>query len=82
MDVRSDPAGALHEMLGIPGIAPLQNNFDAPEHLSGAPGVDDFASGHLDFDLEVTLDAGYRINYNSLSHMVSSIFVMDVRLGY
>jgi len=33
MNVRSDPAGALHEMLGIPRIAPLQNDFDAPEHL-------------------------------------------------
>jgi hypothetical protein len=81
MDVRSDPAGALHEMLGIPWIAALKDDFDAAEHLPGAPGVNDFASGHLDFDSQVALDAGYRINDNSLSHMISSISFMDFRLG-
>jgi hypothetical protein len=80
MDVRSDPAGTLHEMLGVPGIAPLQNHFDAPEHLPGAPGVDDLASGHLDFDPEVTLDTGYRINDNSLSHMISSLSDSELRM--
>jgi hypothetical protein len=73
MDVRSDPAGALHEMLGIPRISSLQDDFDAAEHLPGAPGVDDFASGHLDLDAEVPLDAGYRIDDDSLSHMISFI---------
>jgi hypothetical protein len=72
MDVRSDPAGALHEMLGIPRIAPLKNHFDAPEHLPRAPGVGHFASGHLDFDAQVAFDSGYRINRDSLSHMISS----------
>jgi hypothetical protein len=70
MNVRSDPAGALHEMLGIPRIAPLQNDFNPTEHLPGAPGVNDFSSGHLDFDSQVALDAGYRINYNSFSHII------------
>jgi hypothetical protein len=71
MDVGSDPAGALHEMLGVPRITPLKDDFDAAEHLPGAPGVDDFASGHLDFNPKVALDAGYRIDDDSLSHMVS-----------
>jgi len=69
MDVRSDPAGALNEMLGIPRIAPLQYNFNPAEHLPGAPGVNDFASGHLDFDSQVALDAGYWIDDDSLSHI-------------
>jgi hypothetical protein len=82
MDVRSNPAGALHEMLGIPRIAPLKNELDPPEHRPGAPGIRHFAPGHLNLDLEVALDSGYRINRDSLSHMISSIFVMDIRLGY
>jgi hypothetical protein len=82
MDVRSNPAGALHEMLGIPRIAPLKNELDAPEHRSGAPGISHFAPGHLNLDLEVALDSGDWINRDSLSHMISSIFVMDVRRGY
>jgi hypothetical protein len=81
MDVRSDPAGALHEMLGIPRITPLENDFNAAEHLPGAPGVNDFASGHLDLDAEVPLDAGYRIDDDSLSHMVSFTLLKEgVRL--
>jgi hypothetical protein len=75
MDVRSDPAGALHEMLGIPRIASLKYEFDAPEHLPRAPGIDHFAPGHLDFDAEVALDSGYRINCDSLSHLISSNIV-------
>jgi hypothetical protein len=34
MGVRSDPAGTLNKMMGIPGIAPLQNQLNAPEHLT------------------------------------------------
>ena len=34
MGVRSDPAGALHKMVGIPGVASLQNKLDTPEHLA------------------------------------------------
>jgi hypothetical protein len=83
MNVRSDPAGALHEMLGIPRIAPLQNELDAPEHLPGAPGVDDLAAGHFDFNPHVAFDSGDRINRDSLSHMISSISgKKNVRLGW
>jgi hypothetical protein len=73
MNVRSDAAGALHEMLGIPRIAPLKDDFDAPEHLTGAPGVDDLATGYLDFDSKVALDSGYGINRDSLCHKISSV---------
>ena len=34
MCVRSDPAGALHEMMGIPRIAPLKNHLNTAEHLA------------------------------------------------
>jgi hypothetical protein len=34
MCVGSDTAGALHEMVGIPGISALQDNLDTPEHLA------------------------------------------------
>jgi hypothetical protein len=74
MDVGSDPAGALHEVLGIARVASLQDQFDPAEHLPGAPGVDDFASGHLDFDPHVAFDSGNRVNYDSLSHFISSVY--------
>jgi hypothetical protein len=73
MDVRSDPAGALHEMLGIARITPLENHFDAPEHLPGAPGIHHFPASHLDFNPQVALDSGYRVDRNSLCHMISSL---------
>ena len=34
MCVSSDTAGALHEMVGIPGISALQDDFDPAEHLA------------------------------------------------
>ena len=34
MCVRSDAAGALHKMVGIPGISALQNELNTPEHLA------------------------------------------------
>jgi hypothetical protein len=34
MCVGSDPAGSLNEMVGIPWIAALKNQFDASEHLT------------------------------------------------
>jgi len=32
--VGSDAAGALNKMIGIPGVTPLQDQFDPPEHLA------------------------------------------------
>jgi len=74
MGVRSNPAGALHEMLGIPGVAPLQDQLDPAEHLAGAPGIDNFAAGHLDLDPEMPFYSGNRINRYSVCHMISSLF--------
>jgi hypothetical protein len=34
MGVRSDAAGALNEMMGIPWISALQYKFDTPKHLA------------------------------------------------
>ena len=34
MCVRSDAAGTLHKMVGIPGISALQDEFNTPEHLA------------------------------------------------
>jgi hypothetical protein len=34
MGVRSNPAGALDKMLGIPGVASLQDELDPAEHLA------------------------------------------------
>jgi hypothetical protein len=77
MDVRSNPAGALHKMLGIARIAALKNDLDAPEHLTGAPGVNDFAAGHFHLDPHVAFNSGYWINDDSLSHMISSLEIVS-----
>ena len=34
MCVRSDAAGALHKMVGIPRISTLQDELNTPEHLT------------------------------------------------
>ena len=34
MCVRSDAAGALHKMVGIPGVSALQDHLNTPEHLA------------------------------------------------
>ena len=78
MDVRSDPAGALHEMLCIPRVAPLQYDFNAAKHLPGAPGVNDFSASHFDLDPHVALDASYRINHYSFSHI--SLLPVELRV--
>jgi hypothetical protein len=73
MDVRSDPAGSCDEVLRIAWIPPLKDQLDPPKHLPGAPGIDNFSTGHLDFDPEVTFDSGDRINDDSFTHMISSL---------
>jgi hypothetical protein len=76
MGVRSDAAGALYKMMGIPGIASLKDQLDPPEHLTGTPGVNHLAAGDLDLNSEVTFDSGDRIYRNSFCHMISSIFTV------
>jgi hypothetical protein len=68
--VSSDPAGTLGKQWCIPGIPSLQDNFNTPEHLTGAPGVDDFASRHLHLNAQVALYPCNRIDGDSLSHYV------------
>jgi hypothetical protein len=60
-------------MMRIARIAALQYHFDAAEHLPRGPGVNDFASGHFHLDPQVAFNSGYRINDDSLSHMIASI---------
>jgi hypothetical protein len=72
VDVRSDPAGALDEVIRVTRITSLQNDFNASEHLPGAPGIDNLAPRHLDFDAQVAFYSSNRIYNNSLRHMISS----------
>jgi hypothetical protein len=71
VDVRSDPAGAADEEVCIAGIASLENHFDTAEHLPGAPGIHDFATGYFHLDPEVAFNSGNRINNDSLAHIFS-----------
>jgi hypothetical protein len=71
VDVRSDAAGAAHEQMRIARVASLKNHFDATEHLPGAPGIDDFASGDFHLDPEVAFDSRNWINNDSLAHIFS-----------
>jgi hypothetical protein len=68
MGVSSDPAGALHKMVGVPWITSLKYHFNAPEHLSRTPGIDDFAAFYLHLNLEVAFYSGDWINYNAFTH--------------
>jgi hypothetical protein len=52
-------------MMCIPGITPLQNQLDPPEHLAGAPGIDDFSAGYFDLDPEMAFDSSDRVYQNS-----------------
>ena len=74
MCVRSDPAGALHKMMRIPGIPSLEDQLDAAEHLAGAPGIGNLATLNLDFNTKMTLNSGNRIDCYSLTHMFPPIF--------
>jgi len=64
MDVGTHTTGALGKMLGIPRIAPLQDNFQATEKLGAGPGIDNFSLIHLHFNLQMPLDAGHRIHHD------------------
>jgi hypothetical protein len=68
MGIRSNPAGSLHKVVRIPGIAALQYQLDSAEHLPGAPGVYDLAAFNFHLDAQVAFDPGNRINYDTFSH--------------
>jgi hypothetical protein len=59
---RSDTANALRKEPGISRVPFLHDQFDAPEHHTCAPGVYDVAILYLNFDAQVTLDAGNRVD--------------------
>jgi hypothetical protein len=69
--VRSDAAGALYEVMGIAGIAPLEDHFDAAEHLPGAPGIHHLAAGHFHLDAKMAFDSGNRIDGYSFTHIMA-----------
>jgi hypothetical protein len=73
MRVRSDPAGALHEMVRIARIASLENQLDSSKHLSRTPGIFYLTTFNLHFDAKVAFNPGNRINYDSLRHKISSL---------
>jgi hypothetical protein len=70
MHVSTDTTRALDEMMGIPGVPPLKDDFDAPEHLSRAPRIDNLASGHFHLDAKVALYSGNRINNYAFAHYI------------
>jgi hypothetical protein len=73
VDIRAHAAGALHEMLGVSGITSLEYHFDAPEHLTGTPGIFDLAAFDLDLDAKVAFYSCNRVDYDSSTHIVSSL---------
>jgi hypothetical protein len=75
MGVGSNPAGALHKMMGIAGVAAQQNDFDSAEQLTGTPRVDNLASGDLNFDSEMSFYSGNRVYRDSVCHMIFSFFL-------
>ena len=81
MDVGAHAAGALGKMLGVAGIAALEDDFQSAEELRGAPGVFDFSVFNFDHDPQVAFDAGDGIDHKgagegrlrrgfALSHML------------
>jgi hypothetical protein len=73
MGVRSDPAGSLHKMMRVPRIPAQQYQFDPPEHLPRTPGIHDLAIGNFDLDAQMAFYPCYRVYYNSLRHLFSSL---------
>jgi hypothetical protein len=71
MNIGADAAGTLNEMVCVPGIAALKDNFNSAEHLPGTPGVFNLASFHLHLYPKVAFYSGYRINNDSFAHMIS-----------
>jgi hypothetical protein len=73
MGVRSDPAGSLHKMMRVPRIPAQQYQFDPSEHLPRTPGIHDLAIGNFDLDAQMAFYPCYRVYYNSLRHLFSSL---------
>jgi len=87
MCVRSDPARTLNKMVSISWVPPLENQFDAPEHLTGAPGVRNLTTLNLNLDTKMALYSCNRIYRYSLAHMfppslLKRIIFIHVRLHF
>jgi len=65
---RADPADALHDAGGIPRVAPEQDVLQPAVHHPRALGLPDHTAVDHRLDLEVALDAGYRINHDLCCH--------------
>ncbi len=74
---RADPADSLHDAGGVTGVAPGEDGFQPAIHHPGTLGLFDHSAVHHRLDLEVSFDAGYRINYNLFCHSLSP----DLRYG-
>ena len=66
MDGGSDPADALRIDPGVPGIAPLKYDLQAPEHHGRTPGLGHPVVFYLGFQAQVSFNPGDRINDNPL----------------
>jgi len=64
VDVRAHAAGTLGEVLGVPGIAALQDEFQATEKLGRTPGVLDLAIFDFDHDPQMPFDPGDGIDHD------------------
>ena len=64
MGVGAHAAGALSEVLGVARIAPLEDEFQAPEQGGTTAGVLDPAVLHFHFDAEVAFDTGQGVHHD------------------
>jgi hypothetical protein len=80
MGGRTDTANTLHQVLGVKGVASLEEYLETPEE--GAAGFclfnDSILDGDLDF--EVAFDSGERVNYNSC-HRLFLLSVLGSGVG-
>ena len=53
MCVSSDPAGSLDKLVRIPRVYSLENELNAPEHLTGTPGIFNLTAFYFHFNTKV-----------------------------
>ena len=54
----------LHNLCGVTGMTSSQDGLKATVHAAGELCVDNFSVFHDNFDLEVSLDTGHRVDSN------------------
>jgi len=60
-------------MMSVPRISAQQYQLDPPEHLPRTPGIHDLAIVNFDLDAQMAFYSCYRVYYNSLRHIFSSL---------